>query len=127
MVTPNSRFIRAMVIGLWVMMMKRVSVDDGHLVQQVAEPLDIVVVERRVDFVQHADRRRVGEEHREDQRQRGQRLLAAGQQRQRLRLLAGRLGDDFEAGFQRIVALDQLQLGLAAAEQFGEQPLEVAR
>ena len=27
MVTPNSRFIRAMVIGLWVMMMKRVSVD----------------------------------------------------------------------------------------------------
>ena len=28
MVTPNSRFIRAIVIGLCVMMMKRVSVDD---------------------------------------------------------------------------------------------------
>ena len=27
MVTPNRRFMRAMVIGLWVMMMKRVSVD----------------------------------------------------------------------------------------------------
>ena len=126
MVTPNSRFIRAMVIGLCVMMMKRVSVDAGHLVQQVAEPLDVVVVERRVDFVQHADRRGVGEEHREDQRQRGQRLLAAREQRQRLRLLAGRLGDDLEAGFQRIVALDQVQRGFAAAEQFGEQPLEVA-
>ena len=42
-----------------------------------------------------------------------------------MRLLAGRLGDDLEARFQRVVALDQLQLGLAAAEQFGEQPLEV--
>ena len=93
----------------------------AHLVQQVAEALDIVVVERRVDLVQHADRRRVGEEHREDQRQRGQRLLAARQQRQRLRLLAGRLGDDFEAGLQRIVAFDQLQFGRAAAEQLREQ------
>jgi hypothetical protein len=26
-VTPNSRSMRAMVMGLWVMMMKRVSVD----------------------------------------------------------------------------------------------------
>ena len=127
MVTPNSRFIRAIVIGLCVMMMKRVSVVEVISCKQVAEPLDIVVVERRVDFVQHADRRGIGEEHREDQRQRGQRLLAAGQQRQRLRLLAGRLGDDFEAGFERIVALDQMQRGLAAAEQFDEQPLEMAR
>ena len=97
----------------------------GHLVQQVAEPLHVVIVERRVDFVQHADRRRVGEEHREDQRQRRQRLLAAGEQRQRLRLLAGRFCNDFEAGFERIVAFDQMQRGFAAAEQLREQPLEV--
>ena len=117
MVTPKSRFMRAMVIGLCVMMTKRVSVELRHLVEQVAEALDVGVVERRVDLVEHADRRRVGEEHREDQRHRGQRLLAAGEQRQRRRLLAGRLGDDFEAGFERIVAFDQLQLGGAAAEQ----------
>src|SRR5438067_8885217 len=30
-----------------------------HLVEQVAEALDVVVVERRVDLVEHADRRRV--------------------------------------------------------------------
>ena len=118
MVTPYSRFIRAMVIGLWVMITKRVSVDLRHLVEQVAEALDVVIVERRVHFVQHADRRRIGQEHREDQRQRGQRLLAARQQRQRRGLLARRLGQDLEAGFQRIVALDQLQFGGAAAEQF---------
>ena len=125
MVTPYSRFMRAMVIGLWVMMTKRVSVERAHLVEQVAEALDVVIVERRVHLVEHADRRRIGEEHREDQRQRGQRLLAAGQQRQRRGLLAGRLGEDLQARFERIVVLDQLQFGGAAAEQLGEQPLEV--
>ncbi len=59
------------------------------------------------------------------ERQRGQRLLAAGEKRQRRRLLAGRLRQDFEAGFERVVALDELQLGVAAAEQLGEQMLEV--
>jgi hypothetical protein len=81
--------MRAMVIGLWVMMTKRVSVVARHLVHQIAEALDIVVVERRVDLVEHADRRRVGQEHREDQRQRGQRLLAARKQRHGLRRLPG--------------------------------------
>ena len=57
MVTPNSRFMRAMVIGLWVMVTKRVSVAPRHFVEQVAEALDIGVVERRVDLVEHADRR----------------------------------------------------------------------
>jgi len=49
----------------------------GHFVQQVAEALDIVVVERCVDLVQHADRRWIGEEHRENQGESRQRLLAA--------------------------------------------------
>ena len=111
MVTPNSRFIRAMVIGLWVITTKRVSVVPRHLVEQIAEALDIGVVERRVDLVEHADRRRVGEEHREDQRQRRQRLLAAGEQRHDLRLLARRAGDDLEAGLERVVGFGELQLG----------------
>ena len=108
MVTPNSRSMRAMVMGLWVMTTKRVSVRSGICVQQIAEALDIGVVERRVDFVEHADRRRIGQEHREDQRHRRQRLLAARQQRQGLRLLARRAGEDFEPGFQRIVGLDEV-------------------
>ena len=119
--------MRAMVIGLWVITTKRVSVRRRIVVEQVAEALDIGVVERRVDLVEHADRRRVGEEHREDQRHRGQRLLAARQQRHGLRLLARRPGDDLEAGLQRIVALDELQLRRAAAEERGEQLLEMRR
>ena len=57
---------------------------------------------------------------------RGQRLLAAGEQRHGLRLLARRAGEDLEAGLERIVGFDQLQLGRAAAEQVREQPLEMA-
>ena len=98
----------------------------AHLVEEIAEALDIIVVERRVDLVEHADRRGVGEEDGEDQRERGQRLLAAREQRQRLRFLAGRLGDKFEPGFERIVGFDQLKLGLAALEQGLEQVLKVA-
>ena len=105
---------------------KRVAVSVGHLLHQRAEAVDVGVVERRVDLVQHADRRRVGEEHGEDQRQRGQRLLAARQQRQRRRLLARRLGDDLEPALERILALDHLEARLAAAEQRREQALEVA-
>ena len=38
-----------------------------HLIDSVAEAVDVGVVERRVDFVEHADRRGIGQEHREDQ------------------------------------------------------------
>ena len=125
MVTPNSRSTRLMVIGLWVMTMKRVSVRRAHVVEQVAEAFDIGVVERRVDLVEHADRRRIGQEHGKDQAQRRQRLLAARQKRHGLRLLARRPGDDLEPGLERIVALDEGEIGGAAAEQRGEQVLEM--
>ena len=125
MVTPNRRFMRAMVIGLWVMTTKRVSGLARHVVEKVAIALDIGVVERRVDLVEDADRRRIGEEDREDQRGRRQRLLAAREQRHGLRLLAGRPGEDFEAGFERVVRIDQGQLRRAAAEQGREELLEM--
>ena len=50
----------------------------GHTLEQFAEALDIRVVEGGIDLVEHADRRRVGQEDRKDQRNRRQRLLAAG-------------------------------------------------
>ena len=49
----------------------------AHRIEEIAESLDVVIVERRVDFVEDADRRRVGQEHGEDECERGQRLLAA--------------------------------------------------
>ncbi|KAG5723770.1 hypothetical protein E4T56_gene8370, partial [Termitomyces sp. T112] len=51
-----------------------------HRLQQIAETLDIGIVERSVHFVQHADGRGIGQEQRENQRHRRQRLLPARQQ-----------------------------------------------
>ena len=54
----------------------------------------------------------IGKEHGEDQRHRGQRLLAAGKQREDLHLLARRLGEDFKARFERIFEFDEFQLAV---------------
>ena len=98
---------------------------EDHRVEQVAEAFDIGVVQGRVDFVEHADRRGVGEEQREDQRDRGQRLLAAREQCQRLEALARGLGEDLEPGLERIVRIDQREMRLPALEQPGEQAAEM--
>ncbi len=97
----------------------------GHSVEQLTEALDIGVVEGSVDLVEHADRRRVGQEQSEDQRDRGQRLLAPRQQGQGRQALARRLGHDLEPGLERVVALDQLEMRLAALEQGREQATEM--
>ena len=51
----------------------------AHIVEQIAEAFDIGIVKRRIDFVENANRRRIGKKDREDQRHRGKRLFAAGQ------------------------------------------------
>ncbi|MNI61884.1 hypothetical protein D3C73_1171760 [compost metagenome] len=48
-----------------------------HFIHKVAVALDIVVVERRIHFVQNADRSGIGKEDGEDQRHRRQCLFAA--------------------------------------------------
>src|ERR1700730_4855623 len=96
-----------------------------HLVEQVAKALDVVIIKRSVDLIEHADRRRVGEEHGEDERKRGERLPAAREQRKRGRLLAGRTRDDFEPRLERVLVLDKLQLGGASTEQLREQAAEM--
>ena len=97
-----------------------------HGIEQVAEAFDVSVVERGIDLVEHADRRGIGEEQAEDERHRGQRLLPARQQRQRLQALAGWLGHDLQPRLQRIVAVDQREVRFAAAEQAGEQATEMS-
>ena len=98
----------------------------AHFIQQIAEPGHVGIVQRRVHLVEHADRRRVRKEHRKDQRHRRQRLLTPGQQRQGRKLFARRLTHDFQPGFQRIVAFDHDQIGLATAEQVLEEHREIA-
>src|SRR5207253_10209910 len=54
------------------------------------EAIEVEVVERRLDLVEDVEGTRAREEHREQERERGQRLLAAGEQGQAFGRLAGR-------------------------------------
>ena len=58
--------------------------------EQVEEAVDVEVVERGLDLVEDVERARLGQEHGEQEGQRGHRLLAAGEQREPLHRLAGR-------------------------------------
>ena len=109
------------------MIRKRVSRLSAISCDQAAEAVDIGVVQRRVDLVEHADRRGIGEEDGEEQRERGQRLLAAREQRQHLELLARRARHDLEPGLERVFALAVIepQMGVAAAEEPHEQLAEM--
>src|SRR5262245_48298316 len=82
----------------------------GELTEDAKEPVDVGVVERRVDLVEHAERARSVIEDREEQREPGQRALATREQRDRLQPLASRLGHELDTRIQGIAAflgLDQ--------------------
>ena len=95
-------------------------------VEHLDEAADVRLVERRVEFVEHAERAGLDHVDREQQRDGGHRALATGEQRDRLQLLAGRLGDDLDAGFERVALVEQHEVGLALlAEEFLEHVAEV--
>src|SRR3546814_3930864 len=77
---------------------------------------DVGLVERRVDLVEQAERRRVELEDREHQRHGGHRLLAAREQRNVRHALAGRPRHDRDAGVEQVLA-GEFEVGMAAAEQ----------
>ena len=74
MVTPYSTSAASIVFRLWVITMNWVC--EVQLAQDPEEAVDIGVVERRVDLVEHAERARPVVEDREEQGQAGERLLA---------------------------------------------------
>ena len=62
----------------------------GEAPHQLQEAVDVGVVERGLDLVEDVERARPGEEHREHEGERDQRLLAAREQREALHCLAAR-------------------------------------
>ena len=97
-----------------------------ELAQHAREAGRVRLVERRVHLVEDAERARLAPEDREQERDRGERLLAAGEERERAQFLARRAGGDLDAGLQHVEPVFQNDVRLPAAEQLAEQFLEVA-
>src|SRR5439155_15328312 len=76
----------------------------GEAPQQRDEPPDVRVVERRLHLVEQVERTRPREEEREEERDRPERLLAAGEQREPRDPLTGRLELDLDAGLFALLA-----------------------
>jgi len=98
-----------------------------QLGEDAEQPLQVAVVKRRLDLVEHVERRRPRLEDREEVRDRGQRPLAARQQGEPLDLLARRARLDLDAGGQHVIRLGQHEPARAAGEEPREQPLELTR
>ena len=93
----------------------------AELGDEAEEAVQVDVVERGLDLVHHVERRRPAAEHGEQERQRGERALATGQQRQLLDVLARRLGLDLDAGVEQVVGVGEHEPARAAGEQRREQ------
>src|SRR5207247_8626353 len=95
--------------------------------QEARETADVRVVERRLDLVEQVEGARPGEEEAEEERDRAERLLAAGEEREPRDALAGRAQLDLDAVLA-VVVLGEPQAPLAAGEQrrgdVGEMPLD---
>src|SRR3990170_5972276 len=96
----------------------------GHLAHQVAEALDVGVVQGPVNLVEQAERRRVELEHREHQRNCRKRLFSAREQMNGGVLLAGRPRHHLNPGVEYLLSGHD-QARLAAAEQDRKQVTEM--
>ena len=105
--TPYSESAASIVRFWWVTTMNWALARVGA--QQLEEAVDVEVVQRGLDLVEDVERARPGQEHREQEGQRGHRLLAAGQQRQALHFLAGRRDLDLDP--------EQVLLGLVRSSR----------
>ena len=98
----------------------------GVPAQELDEARDVRVVERGLDLVQEVEGTRPREEEREEERDRTERLLASGEQREPRDPLARRTELDLDAGLAALVlGLDEPEPTLAAREERRRDLLEV--
>ncbi len=97
----------------------------AHVGDELGEAADVGLVERGVDFVEHAEGRGLELEDADQQRERGEGLLSAREQEDVLQLLARGRGDEVDAGLVAVLGVGELHVGLAAAEELGEGDGEV--
>lgn len=95
-----------------------------EFLEGVHEAADVRVVEGGVELVEHAERRGLDHEDREEERDGRHRALAAGEERDALRTLARGARDDVDAALQRILRVLQQDEARLVLLENAEDPLE---
>ena len=96
-----------------------------HLLQKPGQTQDIGLIERGIDFVEHAEGAGLVAEDRHQKGKGCQGFLAAREQENVLELFAGRRGDDLDARFAGIVFVGEAHFAHATAEEGDESFAEV--
>src|SRR2546423_3979559 len=94
-------------------------------IQHAHEVSDVLVVERRVHFVEKTEGAGLGEKNSEQQRECHQSLFAAGQKVNSLGALSARRSVDLDVAFKRTLRVLETQIAFAAAEQRHEDIAKV--
>src|SRR5215468_8201722 len=97
----------------------------AHFTDQIVEPSYVGLIERRIDLIKDAERAGLILEDANQKRQRGQRLLAAGEQEYILQFLAGRRCDDVDAALRGVLNIGQPHESLPATEELTEGDLKI--
>ncbi len=90
---------------------------DLEVLEQPDEAPDVVLVERRVHLVEHAERARLDQVDPEEERQRRQRPLSPRQEVDALGLLAPRRRVDLDRGLEGVFGVLEPDVGLPALEE----------
>ena len=88
-----------------------------QLTNHLQQARQVAVIQRRLNLVQGVERRRARHINRNQQRQRSERTLTSGEQRQALNLLTRRARVNLHTRIQRIGRVVQLQVALASREK----------
>jgi len=97
----------------------------GEALDELQEPVQVHIVQRGLDLVHQVEGRGTRGEDREQERHRGERALAARQQRDTLHALAAGTRLDLDPRRERVGRIGQDQPALTAGEQLRDQPLEL--
>src|SRR5262245_3850291 len=92
----------------------------AHVPHHVGKAVDVGLIQRGVDFIENAEGAGLETKHCDQQRKGSERFLAAGQQKDILKLLTGRLGNDFDSGVGFTGFFQKTQLSVSATEQVNE-------
>ena len=116
--TPYNESAASIVRFWWVTTMNCARPEKER--QHLQEAVDVEVVEGGLDLVEDVERARAGEEDREQERERGHRLLAAGEQREALGRLAR--GRDLDLHAHVVLRALLFLFGLAAGSSVSAPP-----
>src|SRR6202008_3182091 len=94
-------------------------------IQHSDEVADVLIIEGRVHFVKQAEGTGLRQEDSEQQRQRDQRLLAAGKKMDALRAFPARRRVNLDVPLERAVRRLEPQIALAAAKEGHEDVAEI--